>query len=141
MQVENILQIKGRDVVTITSGQTIAEAVELLNTHRIGALVVLEGSRVVGILSERDVVRHLGNDWAGLASRAVADMMGSDPVTVTPQSSVAEVMETMTNRRVRHLPVLDRGELVGIVSIGDVVKRKIEEAEFETSALKKYIAS
>ena len=141
MQVENILQSKGRDVVTITSGQSVAEAVALLNSRRIGALVVLAGERVVGVLSERDVVRHLGNDWAGLASRAVAEIMTTDLVTVTPMASVGEVMESMTNRRVRHLPVLEADALVGIVSIGDVVKGKIEEAELEASALKKYIAS
>jgi CBS domain-containing protein len=141
MQVENILQSKGRAVVTVTARATIAEAVDLLNTHRIGAVVVTDGTRVAGILSERDVVRHLGTDWAALAGRPVSDVMTKAVVTAGPHSTVAELMEKMTARRIRHIPVVDQGELVGIVSIGDVVKRKIEETEQEATALKEYIAS
>lgn len=141
MQVENILQSKGRIVVTVAAGATIAEAVEKLNTHRIGAVVVVEGDRVIGILSERDVVRHLGDDWAGLAGRPVSDLMTRTVVTTHPTAAVDELMELMTARRIRHIPVVATERLVGIVSIGDVVKRKIEETELEASALKKYIAS
>ena len=141
MQVENILQSKGRAVTTIAARATIAEAVDLLNTHRIGAVVVMEGKRVAGILSERDVVRHLGTDWAALSSKPVRDVMTKDVVTAGRYATVAELMERMTERRIRHLPIVENGDLVGIVSIGDVVKRKIEETEQEASALKEYIAS
>ena len=141
MQVENILQSKGRAVTTIAARATIAEAVDLLNTHRIGAVVVMEGKRVAGILSERDVVRHLGTDWAALSSKPVRDVMTKDVVTAGRYATVAEIMERMTERRIRHLPIVENGDLVGIVSIGDVVKRKIEETEQEASALKEYIAS
>jgi CBS domain-containing protein len=141
MQVENILQSKGRNVVTVTAGSTIAEAVELLNGKKIGAVVVVEDKRVVGILSERDVVRHLGQDWSALASRPVSDVMTKSVVTVSRFATVADLMERMTERRIRHMPIVENGELVGIVSIGDVVKRKIEEAEQEATALKEYIAS
>ncbi len=141
MQVENILQSKGRAVTTVSPRTSIAEAVGLLNTHRIGAVVVLDGKRVVGILSERDVVRHLGTDWAALSSRSVSDVMTKDVVTAGRYATVAEIMERMTERRIRHLPIVEGGELVGIVSIGDVVKRKIEETEQEAEALKEYIAS
>ena len=142
MQVENILQSKGRAVHTLPTGASIAEAVEMLNTRRIGAIVVTTADgKVAGILSERDVVRHLGKDWASLANRPVSDVMTKDVVTMSRRATVAEVMERMTERRIRHLPIVDNGELVGIVSIGDVVKRKIEETEQEAIALKEYIAS
>ena len=141
MQVDNILQTKGRTVHTVATKTTIAEAVSLLNTHRIGAAVVVDNGRVVGILSERDVVRHLGTDWAALSSRPVSEVMTRDVVTTGRRATIAEVMESMTERRIRHLPVVEGGELVGIISIGDVVKRKIEETEQEAIALKEYIAS
>ena len=141
MQVETILQSKGRNVVTVTAGSSIAEAVELLNGRKIGAVVVVDGKRVVGILSERDVVRHLGTDWTALASRPVSDVMTKNVVTVSRFATVADLMERMTERRIRHMPIVENGELVGIVSIGDVVKRKIEETEQEATALKEYIAS
>lgn len=142
MQVENILQSKGRFVHTLPTGATIAQAVELLNTRKIGAVVVTtDQGKVAGILSERDVVRHLGKDWTSLATKPVSDVMTKDVVTMSRRATVAEVMERMTERRIRHLPIVDNGELVGIVSIGDVVKRKIEETEQEANALKEYIAS
>ena len=141
MQVETILQSKGRAVHTVSADTTLAEAVAMLTERRIGAVVVLEGKKVVGILSERDIVRHLGKDWAALASRPVRDVMTSAVVTTGRYATVGEVMEQMTERRIRHLPVVEGGELVGIVSIGDVVKRKIEETEQEAIALKEYIAS
>ena len=142
MQVEHILQSKGRAVHTLPTGASIAEAVEVLNTRRIGAIVVTTADgKVAGILSERDVVRHLGKDWASLANRPVSDVMTKDVVTMSRRATIAEVMERMTERRIRHLPIVDNGELVGIVSIGDVVKRKIEETEQEANALKEYIAS
>lgn len=141
MQVENILQSKGRTVATVTAAATIAEAVELLNGKKIGAVVVVDGSKVVGILSERDVVRHLGKDWTALASRPVSDVMTKNVVSVSRFATIADVMERMTEKRIRHMPIVENGDLVGIVSIGDVVKRKIEETEQEATALKEYIAS
>jgi CBS domain-containing protein len=141
MQVDNILQSKGRTVITVTARSTIAEAVEKLNANRIGAVVVVDGPRVAGILSERDVVRRLGADWSALATRPVSDLMTKAVVTTSRMAPVAELMEQMTEHRIRHIPVVDGGELVGIVSIGDVVKGKIEETERESMALKEYIAS
>ena len=141
MQVDTILQSKGRTVVTVTSGTTIAEAVDLLNARRIGAVVVVDAGKVAGILSERDVVRHLGQEWGRLASRPVSDIMTRTVVTASRFANVSDVMESMTDKRIRHMPIVDNGELGGIVSIGDVVKRKIEETEQEALALKEYIAS
>jgi CBS domain-containing protein len=141
MQVENILQSKGRVVHTVAADTSLKDAVDMLTERRIGAVVVLEGKKVAGILSERDVVRHLGKDWAALASRPVRDVMTKAVVTTGRYATIAQIMEQMTERRIRHVPVVESGELVGIVSIGDVVKRKIEETEQEATALKEYIAS
>ena len=141
MQVETILQSKGRAVHTVAARATIAEAVEILNRNRIGAVVVTDGGKVVGILRERDIVRHLGADWNALSKKPVSEVMTSNVITVSRNASVAELMENMTTHRIRHMPVVDGGDLVGIVSIGDVVKRKIEETEQEAMALKEYIAS
>ena len=141
MQVETILQSKGRAVHTVAARATIAEAVDILNSKRIGAVVVIDNGKVAGILSERDVVRHLGKDWASLASRPVSDVMTKNVVITSSNASIGDLMERMTEHRIRHIPVVEAGELVGIVSIGDVVKRKIEETEQEAIALKEYIAS
>lgn len=141
MQVETILQSKGRAVETVTPATSIADAVGVLNTKRIGAVVVVDADRVVGILSERDVVRHLGTDWAALAHRPVSDIMTKNVVTASRFATISDVMERMTDKRIRHMPIVDNNELGGIVSIGDVVKRKIEETEQEATALKEYIAS
>jgi CBS domain-containing protein len=141
MQVETILQSKGRSVHTVASTTTIADAVAMLNSRHIGATVVVDNGRVVGIVSERDVVRHLGDDWSALSSRPVSDVMTRDVVTVGRYATIDEVMEAMTQRRIRHLPVVEGGDLIGIVSIGDVVKRKIEATEQEALALKQYISS
>ena len=142
MQVENILQAKGHDVVTVAATAPISAAVDLLNTRHIGAVVVVDASgNVAGILSERDVVRHLGTDWGTLPNKPVSDIMTKNVITAPSGTSVAELMERMTEHRIRHIPVVDNGNLVGIVSIGDVVKRKIEETEQEALALKEYIAS
>jgi CBS domain-containing protein len=142
MQVDNILQSKGMTVHTVLAHAPISEAVQLLNKHRIGAVVVLSDSgAVAGILSERDVVRHLGDDPAGLLKRSVREIMTDKVITCGRATAVSELMEQMTRFRIRHIPIVEDGELVGIVSIGDVVKRKIEETEQEALALREYIAS
>jgi CBS domain-containing protein len=142
MLVDNILQAKGTLVHTLPATASISEAVDILNAHNIGAVVVTdENNLVVGILSERDVVRQLGGDPAHTLSRSVGDCMSSSVITCSRDTDIAMVMERMTTFRIRHIPVIENGDLVGIVSIGDVVKRKIEEAEQEASALRDYIAS
>jgi len=141
MQVETILQSKGRSVVTVAAEATIADAVDVLNTHHIGAVVVLDDGEIAGMLSERDIVRRLGTDWSALAMRTVREVMTRPVITAAPAESIDDVMERMTEKRIRHMPIVEAGKLVGIVSIGDVVKRKIEVTEFEATALKEYIAS
>lgn len=142
MQVENILQSKGHAVQTVAVDAPVSEAVATLGTHRIGAVVVVDAKgRVAGILSERDIVRRLTGDPIKLLASPVSAVMTSKVITTDSRASVSDLMELMTRHRIRHLPVVEGGALVGIISIGDVVKRKIEEAEFEASALRDYIAS
>jgi CBS domain-containing protein len=142
MQVDNILQSKGMTVYTVLAHAPIAEAVKVLNEHRIGAVVVLaDNGGVAGILSERDIVRHLTDNPADLLKRSVREVMTTSVITCTRMASISELMEQMTEHRIRHIPIVEEGELVGIVSIGDVVKRKIEETEQEALALREYISS
>ena len=142
MNVETILRNKGGWVATIRPGATIAEAVDMLNRERIGALVVSEdGERVDGILSERDIVIALAEDGASLLSRQVDAIMTRRVVTCEPADTVQELMAEMTNRRIRHFPVVTDGRLCGIVSIGDVVKNRLDEVEFEAKSLRSFIAS
>jgi CBS domain-containing protein len=142
MFVDTILQTKGVVVHTLPETDTLGDAVALLNDHNIGAVVITgAGGAIVGILSERDIVRRLGQDPVGALALRIRDCMTRGVVTCTRLTSIAEVMERMTRLRIRHMPVAEDGELIGIVSIGDVVKHKIEEAEHEAEVLREYIAS
>jgi CBS domain-containing protein len=142
MYVETILQSKGSAVHTLPDTGRLADAVSALNQHNIGALVITRSDgRIAGILSERDIVRRLGTDPAGALDLAIADCMSRNLVTCTRDTTIADVMELMTRHRIRHMPVVEGEEMIGIISIGDVVKRKIEEAEQEAAALREYIAS
>ena len=142
MFVDTILQTKGAVVYTLPETGSLGDAVALLNGHNIGAVVITGASgAIAGILSERDIVRRLGTDPAGALALRIGDCMTRGVVTCTRLTSIAEVMERMTRLRIRHMPVAEDGELIGIVSIGDVVKHKIEEAEHEAEVLREYIAS
>ncbi|MDQ8029045.1 MAG: CBS domain-containing protein [Brevundimonas sp.] len=141
MLVAEILKDKGSVVHTIPPGLSLAEACVELERLRVGALMVCQESRVVGVLSERDVVRAVArHGQAGLA-RPVSDFMTADVVFAGAAESVAVLMERMTDRRIRHLPVLIEGRLAGVVSIGDVVKCQIAEATHEAESLRTYIAA
>jgi len=141
MNVETILKAKGSAVVTIVPSATIAEAVALLARKRIGALVVsIDGREPLGILSERDIVQGLGARGASLLERNVDEVMTRSVITCSPHDRLADLMALMTERRIRHLPVLNGGRLAGLVSIGDVVKNRLDEMEWESSSLKTYIA-
>ena len=142
MFVETILQEKGSRVVTIASDASVADLVATLAEHNIGAVVVVgAGNRVVGIVSERDIVRQLARAPEGLLHKSVASLMTRSPTTCARGDTLDEAMSRMSRGRFRHLPVIENGRLVGIVSIGDVVKRKIELVEQEAGALREYIAS
>jgi CBS domain-containing protein len=141
MNVETILRTKGRAVATIRPEETIGAAVAQLISRNIGALVVSQdGESVDGIISERDVVHALANQGADLLSLKVAEVMTRPVVTCDPADSVEQLMAEMTNRRIRHFPVVQDGRLCGIVSIGDVVKNRLDEVEFEARSLRSFIA-
>ncbi len=141
MNVEAILRDKGRAVATIGPEQTIAAALAALRADNIGALVVsADGEHVDGIISERDIVRGLADRGDALLSLTVAEAMTRPAVTCGPADSVADLMAEMTNRRIRHLPVVDHGRLCGIVSIGDLVKSRLDEIEYEARSLRSFIA-
>jgi CBS domain-containing protein len=137
MDVEGILRAKGATVVTIRPDATIRELVRGLSDERIGAMVVSEDGRsVLGIISERDVVRGLAELGPRILEAPIADLMTRDVVVCAPRDTVKQVMAEMTRRRVRHLPVVADGVLRGIVSIGDVVKNRLDEMETETNVLR-----
>jgi CBS domain-containing protein len=142
MTVRAILSRKGRDVSTIAPTASLSEAVKVLAERRIGAVVVTgPDNRVAGILSERDIVRVLGERGPGALQDNVAAVMTRKVSTCQESETVALLMEKMTAGKFRHLPVVEQGRLVGIVSIGDVVKLRVEEIEGETEALREYIAT
>jgi CBS domain-containing protein len=142
MTVAAILAHKGRRVVATTPSARVAEAVATLSKHRIGALVVTEASQnIVGIVSERDIVRALAAGGAAVLDGPVAAIMTREVTTCSEGETINDVMAKMTGGRFRHLPVVSEGRLAGIVSIGDVVKARIEEVERDASDLRSYIAT
>jgi len=141
MNVETILQNKGCAVATIRPGDTVGTAVDALVSRNIGALVASDdGERVDGIISERDIVHALASHGSDLLSLTVAEVMTRPAVTCEPTQGVDELMAEMTNRRIRHFPVVRNGRLCGIVSIGDVVKNRLDEIEYEAKSLRSFIA-
>jgi CBS domain-containing protein len=142
MFVSDILAQKGGLVFTVTPGTSIAQLSQQLSTRRIGSVLVLDGEgSVAGIVSERDLVRALASHGAKAMELEARQVMTREVVTCDPDDSIDQVMQTMTSGRVRHLPVVRHGELLGLVSIGDVVKARLEETKHETEALKAYIVA
>lgn len=142
MFVSDILSQKGGSVFTVTPGTSVAQVSQQLSVRRIGSVLVLDGEGgVAGIVSERDLVRALASHGAKALELEARQVMTRDVVTCDPDDSIDQVMEIMTRGRFRHLPVVRHGELLGLVSIGDVVKARIEEATHETEALKAYIVA
>ena len=142
MTVKAILDAKGRDVMTVRPDATLAEAAKRLAEHRIGALVVTKGdNRIAGILSERDIVRIVGEEGASALGLPVSNAMTASVKICHENNTAMELMEIMTKGRFRHLPVEENGRLDGIVSIGDVVKQRIEEVVREAEEMKSYIAT
>jgi len=140
--VSQIIKQKGGEVFSVSPELTLKEAARELTERRVGALVVLDGARVAGIFSERDVVRELAEGGEGALSRPVSSAMTHEVISASPQETVDALLGRMTDRRVRHLPVLGHdGELCGLVSIGDLVKHKISEVEAEAQTLKDYIVA
>ena len=141
MTVATILKQKGGDVVSVQPDQTVADVVRVLAEARIGAVLVRTGDDVQGLVSERDIVRGLAAQGASFLAQSAATAMTRKLTFCAPGDSVEQAMQAMTAGRFRHLPVRDEGRLVGMISIGDVVKSRIAEAELESQSLKQWIAS
>ena len=142
MHVKEILAHKGPAVITIAPGDTVSRVAQLLAEHRIGALVVTrDGLRIEGIVSERDVVKALNTFGADVLNIAVREIMTADVHTCVPADEVRSLARTMTEKRFRHMPVVVDGSLSGIVTIGDIVKGRVDELETETDQLMEYISS
>ncbi len=139
MKIEEILRIKGHDVVTITETRSVLAAAQALVDHNIGGLVVTDGELLTGILTERDILRITARSPGELDSIQVATVMTRELITATPQDELSEVMDVMTQNKIRHLPVLEGDRLIGIISIGDLVNACRVVAEEENSQLRQYI--
>jgi len=145
VRVENILTLKGSDIVSATPGDTVFDTAKLLAEMKIGAVLVREpgagGPGISGIISERDIIGGLAAHGADVMSKPVSELMTKDVLVCAPDDTIDKIMSMMTDRRIRHLPVVKDDELVGMISIGDVVKRRIAETEEEAQALREYINS
>ena len=142
MRINDVLRVKGAEVVTVTPGTTVRQLLQVLADHKIGAVVVsVDGTSVDGIVSERDVVRAFAQRGAAVMSEPVTEIYTAEVRTVAPETTLDDVMRLMTEHRMRHAPVLVDGQLKGLVSIGDVVKHRMDELESERSALSDYITT
>lgn len=138
--IRDVLGRKGRNVMTIDRGASVRDAIATMSQANIGALVIMENDRPAGIFTERDYLRKVALQGRSSRETAVADVMSSPLFTVTPDDSTRTAMETMTDRRCRHLPVMDGSDMVGIVSLGDLVKHLLSEKEAEVEQLSSYIS-
>ena len=141
MTVARIISEKGRNVVTVAQKVTLADIATMLAEKRIGAVVVMENDAIRGIVSERDIVRAVAKHGGQGLAMSAAEWMTAKVVTCRPEDTIHDMMQKMTSGRFRHLPVVENGKLAGIVSIGDVVKRRIEEVEREADQIREYIAT
>jgi CBS domain-containing protein len=141
MTIAAVLRDKGSDVATISSGDRLADAVTQLGTRRIGALPVIDDGRIAGIISERDVIYCLKDHGAEVLDWPVSRIMSSPAITADPSMDVLAALALMTQRRIRHLPVVEGGRITGIVSIGDLVKHRMDRIEAEAEAMRTYIQS
>ena len=140
MHVAAVIKRKGSNVVSITPDRTIADATNLLTENRIGAVLVLDSNEGIrGIISERDIIRALSKYGADALNRRVETLMTREVQQCSPKDTIAEVMTTMTTQRFRHLPVVEEGKLLGMISIGDVVKQRLDETELEVETLRGYV--
>lgn len=139
MTVRAILDAKGRQVASVGPDSTVANAINILSERHIGSLLVMSGGKLEGILSERDIVRELGRRGAGLLDEKVRNVMTARVLTCQRSDTISHIMEMMTNGKFRHVPVVEEGQVIGVISIGDVVKHRVAEYEKEREALTDYI--
>lgn len=139
MTIAAIIGPSGQSVYTAAQNESVSEVVTRLAEHRVGALPVVEGGAVVGIFSERDIVYGVAKHGSAFLAKTVGEVMTSPAITVTADTAILSALSMMTKRRIRHLPVVENGRLTGFVSIGDLVKHRIEKIEAEASAMRDYI--
>lgn len=142
MNVSTILKNKGSDVITRHPEATLSEIVSILNEHKIGSVIIVDASECVcGIVSERDIVGAIANNGGSVLEEAVSICMTEKVITCTREDTIEKLMTEMTAHRFRHMPVVEDGKLVGLISIGDVVKQRIAETEMEAASLREYITT
>lgn len=141
MLVNAIIGTKGDDIISVTGDRPLIDCVQVLRKHRIGAVLVMDGGALSGVLSERDIIRGLANDGGDILTQPASTLMTKEVISCSPDIDLLAALELMTNNRIRHLPVMQGETLLGVVSIGDLVKGRIQESELEAEALKGYIAS
>jgi len=137
--IRDLLMVKGDQVWSISPETTVFSAIQILAEKDVGALLILNGDQIAGIISERDIVRQIALDQACYLSRPVMTLMTQDVFTVGPETSLEECMQLMTEEHIRHLPVVEAGQLIGLISIGDVIKAIISQHEFTIEQLSKFI--
>ena len=141
MTIARLIEGRSGEIVACDTRTTVRDAVRLLAERRIGAMPVYAGGKVAGIFSERDVVYELAEQGPAMLDKAVGEVMTSPPITVTPATGVLEALELMTLRRIRHLPVVNGDDMIGFVSIGDLVKHRIDRVVADAEAMRSYIQS
>ena len=141
MKISQLLGQMEREVIGCSTGETMAEAAMILADKRIGAMPVFDSGQVVGIVSERDILYGIANDGAAILQKTVGECMTSPAITVDQDTSVIAALGLMTRRRIRHLPVVRNGEMLGFLSIGDLVKSRMDEIAGEADAMREYIAT
>ncbi|MEO0412722.1 MAG: CBS domain-containing protein [Pseudomonadota bacterium] len=141
MLVSAIIAEKGGSIISVAGDRPLIECTQILREHRIGAVLVMDHDQLSGVLSERDIIRGLSNEGADILSEPASTLMTRKVITCSPDVDLLGALELMTDNRIRHLPVLDGGKLLGVISIGDLVSYRIKESELEAEALKGYIAA
>jgi CBS domain-containing protein len=136
MIIKNILERKGSAVITIGVFESVSDAIDTMSERHIAALVLTNGERILGLVSERDILRAISKDGIGVLNSPIGHIANNSLVTVEPEETIERVMRLMTHSRVRHLPVMEKDQLVGIVSVGDIVKYRLEELELESNVLR-----
>lgn len=142
MQIKEVLRNKGGQPVTLPETATVATAIQIMSQHRVGSVIMqAESGEPIGILTERDILRLCAEGKTQFDALQVKDCMTTDIISANPSDTVSEVLTTMTSKRFRHMPVVEDGRMVGVVSIGDLVKAKLEETAIEAQALREYITT
>jgi len=136
MMIKPILKNKGESVITIGVFETVSDAIDTMAEHKIAALVVTSGDKVIGVISEHDILKAISDRGVSILNAPVGHIVTDRLVTVSPEETTRRVMRLMTHSRIRHLPVMENGQLIGIVSVGDIVKHHLEELEMESSVLR-----